>query len=259
MNKTTHYQLCQWDAEDRILRLDFNADNAALDTALKQLADALNAESSARSATDQSLRSDFTAADATIRSEFSAADTKLRTDFTAADTKLRTDLTAADTQLRSENMLVKLADITTTSAAGQVNVPLSSYNPSAYTRLVALVDLKCESSARCMIRVNGLSASYGFNNNAGMSAAGWVSVLGTTDQNALLRNGVGEITLYQGNGYICIRAESMLGSTTNQTNTACVAASSLTQLNLIGQTYGQSDVGSKQILAGSRIRVYGWK
>ena len=36
MTKTQHYQLNQWDAGDRVLREDFNADNAKIDEALKQ-------------------------------------------------------------------------------------------------------------------------------------------------------------------------------------------------------------------------------
>ena len=34
MEQTAHYQLSQWDAEDRILREDFNANNAKLEQAL---------------------------------------------------------------------------------------------------------------------------------------------------------------------------------------------------------------------------------
>ena len=33
-NHTQNYQLCQWEPADRVLREDFNADNAALDAAL---------------------------------------------------------------------------------------------------------------------------------------------------------------------------------------------------------------------------------
>lgn len=35
MTKTEHYQLNQWDASDRVLREDFNADNAKIDAALE--------------------------------------------------------------------------------------------------------------------------------------------------------------------------------------------------------------------------------
>ena len=34
MKKTQHYGLCQWDAEDRILREDFNSDNEKIDAAI---------------------------------------------------------------------------------------------------------------------------------------------------------------------------------------------------------------------------------
>ena len=42
MDQTTNYQLSQWDAEDRILREDFNADNAKLEQALAAQAEAQN-------------------------------------------------------------------------------------------------------------------------------------------------------------------------------------------------------------------------
>ena len=37
MTKTTNYNLNQWDAEDAVRREDFNADNAAIDAALKAI------------------------------------------------------------------------------------------------------------------------------------------------------------------------------------------------------------------------------
>ena len=37
MNATTNYQLSQWEAEDRVLRTDFNADNAKIEAALSSL------------------------------------------------------------------------------------------------------------------------------------------------------------------------------------------------------------------------------
>ena len=40
MKKTTNYALNQWEAEDRVTREAFNADNAAVDAALKAVADA---------------------------------------------------------------------------------------------------------------------------------------------------------------------------------------------------------------------------
>ena len=39
MNQTTNYQLNQWDPDDKVLRTDFNADNAKIDAALASLAE----------------------------------------------------------------------------------------------------------------------------------------------------------------------------------------------------------------------------
>ena len=38
MNRTQNYNLCQWEAADKIQRVDFNADNAKIDAALSGLA-----------------------------------------------------------------------------------------------------------------------------------------------------------------------------------------------------------------------------
>ena len=48
-NHTTNYQLCQWEAADKVLRTDFNEDNQKIDAAMKANADALagKADSSA--------------------------------------------------------------------------------------------------------------------------------------------------------------------------------------------------------------------
>ena len=54
-NHTTNYQLCQWEAADKVLRTDFNEDNAKIDTALKANADAISAEAAARAAAVSSL------------------------------------------------------------------------------------------------------------------------------------------------------------------------------------------------------------
>ena len=55
MNQTSNYQLSQWDPDDRILRTDFNEDNAKIDAALQASADAVSAEASARASAISSL------------------------------------------------------------------------------------------------------------------------------------------------------------------------------------------------------------
>jgi len=42
-NQTQHLKLCQWEAEDEVLRADFNADNAKLDAAVASAAAAAEA------------------------------------------------------------------------------------------------------------------------------------------------------------------------------------------------------------------------
>ena len=56
LRQTTNYQLCQWDGEDRILRTDFNADNAKIDAAIADNAAAIAAEAEARAAGDFRVR-----------------------------------------------------------------------------------------------------------------------------------------------------------------------------------------------------------
>lgn len=53
--QTGNYQLSQWAGADRILLADFNSDNAKIDTAMKALADAVEAETTARRAADEAM------------------------------------------------------------------------------------------------------------------------------------------------------------------------------------------------------------
>ena len=61
-NHTTNYALNQWEGTDKVLRTEFNADNAKIDAALKANADAIAAEAAAREAavTELTNRSRFT-------------------------------------------------------------------------------------------------------------------------------------------------------------------------------------------------------
>ena len=54
-NHTTNYDLNQWEGTDKVLRTEFNADNAKIDAALKANADAIAAEAAAREAGDDAL------------------------------------------------------------------------------------------------------------------------------------------------------------------------------------------------------------
>ena len=54
-NHTTNYDLNQWEASDKVLRTEFNSDNAKIDAALKANADAIAAEAAAREAADETI------------------------------------------------------------------------------------------------------------------------------------------------------------------------------------------------------------
>ena len=56
MEHTSNYNLSQWAGEDRILREDFNADNAKIEAALANATTALAQESAARAASDTNLQ-----------------------------------------------------------------------------------------------------------------------------------------------------------------------------------------------------------
>lgn len=73
MNETTQYHLNQWEAEDRILRQDFNRDNANLEQALLTLKTAVEAEVRARTEAVAGERSDAASALETVRAALDAA------------------------------------------------------------------------------------------------------------------------------------------------------------------------------------------
>ena len=59
-NHTQNYSLCQWEPADRVLREDFNADNAALDAALARIeATASAAKTQAQQLSDTAYTTGF--------------------------------------------------------------------------------------------------------------------------------------------------------------------------------------------------------
>ena len=277
MNKTEHYQLNQWDAEDRILRADFNADNAAIEVGMKANADAIAAETSARTAADTAIRTDFAAADTAIRSEFAAADTKIRTDFAAADTTIKNSVTtettnrksadtairkefaAADEVLRSENMMVLLSSTTTTTAATQINVSVSSLALDSYSKILIIPDIGLASvSDTLRMRINKLtSAVYYRGSTVSSSVKDFAGLLlPAFGHSTKTLNGGTEISMQLGGDTICgwitsygpgANYDSVFGL-----SSATLAPSAISTINFYA-TSGNS------LVAGSKIRIYGVK
>ena len=236
MTKTQHYQLNQWDPEDRILRVDFNSDNAAIDAALKANADAVAGEAANRQSADTQIRTDF-----------AAADTKVRTDFAAADTKIRTDFAAADTALRNENMMVKLLSHTTSANSTQVNVSVGSINLTQYAEIIIMPQLKLDSTGKLILfRVNSLSAGY----YHGTSSENYFcSFYPTSGYNTSQGSYFAKLVLYPGGENLVIW--DCQSGDTNRLPASKLAPNALTTLNFV--------VSNSTILAGSKITVYGVK
>ena len=138
MNKTSNYQLCQWDGSDRILRTDFNEDNAKIDAALKSHANsiatinsalsgkaststvnsltntvnqkanqsALTAEVNARTQADQDL-ADADAAEAAARAQADSTEKAAREAADTAEAAARAQGDAAEAAARTAALALK--------------------------------------------------------------------------------------------------------------------------------------------------------
>ena len=91
-NQTTNYQLNQWEPADQVLRTDFNADNAKLDTALKSLSDQV-IQKADQSALNTLISSVNQKADASTVSSLSSLLNSEISQRQEADSSLQTALT----------------------------------------------------------------------------------------------------------------------------------------------------------------------
>ena len=122
-NHTPNYSLCQWEAEDKVIRTEFNADNAKIDAAIKAVdrrvdgkadASALTAEVNARTAAVQTLTTALGS----------------KADKTAV-TSLENTLTAVSGRAGSEI----LASVTLSAEASSLNLSLDGVDWSKYSIL----------------------------------------------------------------------------------------------------------------------------
>ena len=141
MEKTTHYELNQWAGEDRIMRVDFNADNEKLDAALYQLSQAQTAQGTALD---------------TERRNREAQDTAIRQEMSQQAAAIRSELAAGDAAVEAANSLIRLARIVTEQDAAQVDVNISGYDLSKYAELILVPYVRSDASI-IYVRVNNLS------------------------------------------------------------------------------------------------------
>ena len=127
---TTNYQLNQWEAGDKVLREEFNQDNAKIDAALKTNADAIAAEVSAR---------------------------------TAAVTAEQQARTAADTALEARLNQQTLFTYTASAAGGTLYIPVSGISWTQWKHIRIRVHPVLNTSCTYALRINH---AYGLGGNA---------------------------------------------------------------------------------------------
>ena len=154
MNATPNYQLSQWDAEDRVQRVDFNADNAKIDAAVKGVDRRVDSLSSSVSTINTSLskKASTTSLNSAV-SRISALESG-KVDKSAHSS----DVSA----LRSENCWVKLGEKYTTADGQTAKIAIP--NISAYRELEIVFRGASATSSSCYIMLvcNDITSSRVF-------------------------------------------------------------------------------------------------
>ena len=132
MQQTEHYQLNQWELEDRVLMADFNNDNTKIETALHGLAEQAAGKADAAALAAAVSR-------VTALEDGKADKTALSAEQTArqnADNAEKAAREAADSAqletLRAENLWVKLGEVTLKQAGSQMSI--TAANAERYAR-----------------------------------------------------------------------------------------------------------------------------
>ena len=137
MQQTNHYQLNQWDLEDRVLMADFNNDNTKIETALHGLAEQAAGKADAAALAAAVSR-------VTALEDGKADKTALSAEQTArqnADNAEKAAREAAVAALRNENCWVKLSDETLDTAASSYTWAITS--PADYAQLRCVFTMAC--------------------------------------------------------------------------------------------------------------------
>lgn len=121
-NYTEHYDLCQWEPTDAVQRVEFNQDNAKLDTALKSLSDQVvqKANQSALNTLISAVNQKADASTVSALSQTVAA--KAEQNALTEEINART---AADTVLAQKAGMQLIQQIQLVESDGYVNQPLS--------------------------------------------------------------------------------------------------------------------------------------
>ena len=237
MEKTSQYQLNQWAAEDRILREDFNRDNANVEAGLVALGERVTAEEAARQAAvsaEQNAR------------EQAVTSAKSQLDAAKAD---KTALAALQAQVDAMPF-VKLREVTTSAAAVQVDVSMSGIDLSQYAYVMVVPILSCN-EATVYLRVNGISDLYYDHDN--VSRTYLLSMVNRDNTYyrlfRLLGTGRQLVSMYEYAGY----AGHGNSNYSLMRSNSGVTPATVQTLNFL------TEDGATQIAAGSKITLYGVK
>lgn len=232
MNKTTHYQLNQWDPEDRIMRSDFNADNAAIEEALYENAQAAAAEEAARKSADAAETETRASQDAAIRAELSTAVAEAKNEAASANAAVQSQLSTLTGQTRK----TLLKECTIPEDTLQYDVDVSWIDWSEWNTVI--IDAYMQST--------GVASEFYFKpNGTQISTLGGVGTVAASPE----AKGVSRVTLCPfGEAGNCFSG-ILLG------NAAAVFTSSFLFQNV---TYIQLESHSScKIKAGSHLRFWG--
>ncbi len=155
MNYTENYRLNQWNPEDRILREDFNRDNANVEGGLTKLQQGLEQEAKDReaavTAAKQEATQAVTAAKGEMSEELSAAIGEL--EGSKAD---KTALAQLQT-LVNAMPFVKLREVSVGTAVNQVDVDVRDIEWEKYAYVLFVPRLLVSQATNIGVRMNGLS------------------------------------------------------------------------------------------------------
>lgn len=236
MNETTQYHLNQWEAEDRILRQDFNRDNANLEQALLTLKTAVEAEVRARTEAVAGERSDAASALETVRAALDAAKAE------------KTALAALQAQVDALPF-VRLREVTTTAAANQIDVDISNLALAQYLYVLIVPRLSC-GTTHVLMRLNGVSDFYYDAENNSKNYLTWFHPVSDDCETALrLMGAAGSVR--------CLREFCDENGTTSYSGGKIRAVSGVTPETLTTLNFVAED--GVLIEAGGKIFIYGVK
>lgn len=252
MNYTENYRLNQWDPEDRLLREDFNRDNANVESGLTTLKQGLETETQSREAAVTAAKQEAAQAVNAAKQEASQA-LAAATGALESSKADKTALAQLQTQVDARSF-VKLREVAISESVNQVDVDVSDIRLDQYLYLLFVPELYISNaeenllSLRFYVRLNGISEKiYASQGNSASYFMGETNIHDTYSKFELMQSngaikGLEYSTGSRGNGYL----------TGMWADPEALAASQLQSVNFTAEDPGL-------IRPGGKIYVYGVK